>query len=195
MTVLPCGQHVGGSFRKAHIPKNFFRRVEIPCRVCLAIRLAAAQVGVEENKQSPKGPVDKFQLSFFHPVDSLCFPLLCTSVTLELGPEEEHTVEIKRREPRKLAIQIRWDADGHLCGERRKPRTIFPNPEITTQDSAPYKSAPFSIFAAAFPLKDTVSLYCVERSFAHAPAGGCLFLVSVDQRKGPSQPPIICLRV
>lgn len=83
----------------------------------------------------------------------------------------------------------------NICAEKRKPRTIFLNVEITIQNSTPIK-APSSVLPQAFPLekkKKFLSVFCISYLFAHASAGVCF--VSVYQFEVTSTLPRMCIHV
>lgn len=84
----------------------------------------------------------------------------------------------------------------NICAEKRKPRTIFLNVEITIQNSTPIK-APSSVLPQAFPFKKKkkVSFCLLHQSylFAHASAGVCF--VSVYQFEVTSTLPRMCIHV
>ena len=47
----------------------------------------------------------------------------------------------------------------NICAEKRKPRTIFLNVEITIQNATPIKAATFFFFATSVSLKKKKSLF------------------------------------
>lgn len=131
----------------------------------------------------------------------ILFPFsLCTSVTLESGPEEEHTVEIKRPVPRKPHIRIRWDADAHLCWEKKARGDILQRWNNYAK-FYPCKKAPppfFFFLLWAFHLKKQhLSPLCETlKGYLPTPSAGVrLFLAWVYPFKGSCKAPIICIHI
>lgn len=83
----------------------------------------------------------------------------------------------------------------NICAEKRKPRTIFLNVEITIQNATPIKAASFFFLPQVFPLKKKkfISIFCVSYLFAHASAGVCFVLVY--QFEATSKLPRMCIHV
>ena len=65
----------------------------------------------------------------------------------------------------------------NICAEKRKPRTIFLNVEITIQNSTPIK-APSSVLPQAFPLKKKkkkfLSVFCIKVIYLPTPLQVCV---------------------
>lgn len=93
-----------------------------------------------------------------------------------------------------LNIRRRWDADEHLCREK-KAKDDIPQRGNNYTEYYPIK-APSSVLPQAFPLKKKKVSFCLlHRSylFAHASAGVCFVLVY--QFEVTSTLPRMCIHV
>lgn len=94
-----------------------------------------------------------------------------------------------------LNIRRRWDADEHLCREK-KAKDDIPQRGNNYTECYPVKAASFFFFATSVSLKKkkvSFRLLCQSYLFAHASAGVCFVLVY--QFEATSKLPRMCIHV